>query len=159
MEREAVAGGDEVNRRPHELRADRSAFGDQSAELLGIEVVEPRPERHVRVSRLLGLHAHEPLGHVDRGVIGPRQKPLPLQQCAVQRALGEDGGDGHPHAHSGLGSADAARASRTRTLGASTTRPRRRSPVSLGSWSPSVTIVAYSRRILTVTSAAAAPIF
>ena len=86
MKGEAVAGRHEVNRRSHQLRPDRVAFGDQAAQLAGIEVVDSRPERYVGVLRLLRLHTHEPLDHVDGRRVGTRQQPLPLQQCAVQGA-------------------------------------------------------------------------
>jgi hypothetical protein len=79
-----------VDRRTHQLRANRAALGDRRAELAGCEGLEARPERDVRVLRHLRLHAHEPLDHLDRGDVGAREQTLALEECAIQPAWPQD---------------------------------------------------------------------
>ena len=50
--------------------------GDQLAQLLGLEALQPRPQRHVRVRRHLRLHPDEPLDHVQRGA-APSARAVP----------------------------------------------------------------------------------
>jgi hypothetical protein len=90
LEHQAVAGGDEMDRRAHELRAHGAALVDQRGQLLRREAREPRPERDVWVLGDLRLHADQVL---DRGEHGPRragQQALAMQERPVERAIGQE---------------------------------------------------------------------
>jgi hypothetical protein len=56
-----------MDRRAHQLRPHRATLGDQAAELLRIEVAQPRRQRDVRVRGDLRLHPDEPLDHRGGG--------------------------------------------------------------------------------------------
>jgi hypothetical protein len=62
---------------------------DRVAQLLRAEAVEPRPQRDVRVRRLLRLHPDEPLDRLQRRPGGTHEQTLARQQGAVERAVGQ----------------------------------------------------------------------
>ena len=66
--------------------ARRSA--ERGAELERVEVADARPERDVRVGRLLRLQPDEPLDPLERGPVLALQEPLAPQERAVEGARG-----------------------------------------------------------------------
>ena len=76
--------------RAHERDPHDVALLEEPAQLLGTKAVEPRPERRVRVARLLRLQPNKVL---DRGEHRQRRAPeqvLPRERGAVQRPQPED---------------------------------------------------------------------
>jgi hypothetical protein len=64
-EDEAVVGGEEVDRAPHRGDAHKVSMEEETAELVWLEAVEPRPEPEVGVQRDLRLEADEMGDSVD----------------------------------------------------------------------------------------------
>ena len=60
-QRQAVACGDEMDRRAHERGAHCVSIRNQPRELFGLEPLKTRPQRHIRIARYLRLHADEVL--------------------------------------------------------------------------------------------------
>ena len=86
----AVVGGDEVEGAAQGPQADGPALFQQVAELVGVERLDPGPQRDVRVDRLLRLDPDERLDHVARGLARPREQALAEQEGPVERAAVED---------------------------------------------------------------------
>ena len=122
VEREAVARGDEVDRRAHQLRPHRARVAISVAQLARVEALEPRPQRDVRVRRLLRLHARRAARSSRARRRRPLQQPLAGEQRAVERAPRE----GPSRAHRGATSA--LRAAVVVTLAATRVRSDRRRP-------------------------------
>ena len=91
-EEQAVVGRDEVDRPAHEVHPHDLALLEQPAELVRPEALEARPERRVRVQRLLRLHADEVVDGVERRELRAAQQQLPLEGRAVEGAVAEDVG-------------------------------------------------------------------
>ena len=88
-EGEAVACGDEVDRPAHERQPHGLARLEQPLQLLGAEALEPRPERDVRILRLLRLQADEVLDRLGGRPLHPPEQELPLQQGPIQLPRGQ----------------------------------------------------------------------
>jgi hypothetical protein len=71
---------------------DRAPRLDRPRERLGPEVLEPRPERDVRVPRHLRLHRDEALDRRERGRAPPAQQELSREERAVQLAVRQHAG-------------------------------------------------------------------
>ena len=84
-----IPGGHEVQRRSEQTHANGSAVGDRFRQRIGTEAIQSRPERDVRIPRLLRLHADQPLDRLEDGHPAPAQQHLPFEQGAVQRAVAE----------------------------------------------------------------------
>ena len=78
-----------MNRRSHECHANGAALEDQLRELVGPELLEPRPESDVGRGGNLRLHADESLDRSRCGHLLPSEKHLPREQRAVERAPAE----------------------------------------------------------------------
>ena len=59
--REGIPSGDQMDRRTKETHADGFPIRDERGEVLGPEVLDPAPQRHVRVGRDLSLHPDQSL--------------------------------------------------------------------------------------------------
>jgi hypothetical protein len=87
-----IGGGDQVDRRAqHGRRSDCGAALQQMDQLLGVEVGQARPQRDVRIGRLLCLHADQVLHHPLGWQLYPLQQHLPRQERPIQCPLAEDG--------------------------------------------------------------------
>ena len=90
-EHERVGRGNEMDRAAHAHDADDRAVEHQRFELGRIEGMQPRPERDVRVLRLLGLHADEPRNGVGHAVLRcALEQELPGERRVVELAVGQD---------------------------------------------------------------------
>jgi hypothetical protein len=83
-QRRAVGRRDQMDGAALERDADGGPVRDRVGQLARVERDDPRPERHVRVRRLLGLQADEVLDHVERGTGGALQQQLAPQQRTVE---------------------------------------------------------------------------
>jgi len=84
---QAVARGEQVDCRAHHRDPDGLPVADQRRQLVRVEAVQPRPERHVRRLRQLRLQADHVLDRLRRRHLHPAQQQLAMQQRAVQRPL------------------------------------------------------------------------
>jgi len=85
-QRQAVAGGDQVDGRPHQRGANRLPPGDQVGQLVVTEALQPRPQADVWIRGHLGLHADQSLDRRGRRQLPAAKQHLPLEQRAVERA-------------------------------------------------------------------------
>ena len=69
----------------NERDAHRSAVQDQAGQLVGVEVLKPRPQADVGRGGGLSLHADEVLDRLFGGEALASQQHLPLQRGAVER--------------------------------------------------------------------------
>ena len=89
-----VGRGGQVDRAAHDPQPHRRAGGQRLFELRRVEAGDARPQAQVRVQRLLGLHARQPLEHLGHVDPLPLQQALAGQQRPVQRAVVQ-----HPLSH------------------------------------------------------------
>ena len=75
-----VLGRDEVERLAHQGRAYHLAVVERSGQILALEALEPRGERHVRRARTLRLQRPEPVHR-----LGDREAHALEQQLACER--------------------------------------------------------------------------
>jgi hypothetical protein len=85
-EREAVAGGNEVDGVAHQRDSHRAPLQDKAGEPVGVGTLEPRPQADVWRFRGLGLHPDEVLDGLFGGQRPAAQQPLPFEQRAVERS-------------------------------------------------------------------------
>ncbi len=90
VEGQAVARAHQMDRGAQQPGPHRAALGDQHAQLIGPEALDARPQRQVGIARLLGLHPHQPLDHLERGRGAALQEALARHQRAVERAPTQD---------------------------------------------------------------------
>ena len=95
-EGQAIAGRDEMDRRPHHRRAYDGAIRQELRERLRPEPVEARPEGDVGVAGHLGLEPDEALGRLERC-----QLRAPEQQLSSQRRPPEGARAEGPRGHAG----------------------------------------------------------
>ena len=90
FEGESISCGHEVDRVAHERDPNRRPLLDQEGELVGLKVLEPRPQADVGKVRGLRLHADEALesGGGRRGMAS--QEELACEEGAVQPAPVDD---------------------------------------------------------------------
>jgi hypothetical protein len=89
-QQQAVVGGDQVDRPPHDDDADDLSVEEQLAELVGSEAVEARPQSQVGVERHLGLHPDEVPDRLQRGQRRSPQQELPRQRGPAEGASVQD---------------------------------------------------------------------
>jgi len=87
---QAVVGADEMERGAHGDDADDAPLEQQRRELLRTEMIEPRPQRRVRVQRDLRLQTDEVLDRVEHRQGRPAEQQLALQRRSVQRLQAEN---------------------------------------------------------------------
>jgi hypothetical protein len=87
---QAVAGGDDVQRPAHERDPHDEAAVDHLGELVGLEVLQPRPQPVVRADRVLRLQADEVLERVAHAQRLAPQQELAFEERAVERARAQD---------------------------------------------------------------------
>ena len=88
-EGQAIAGRDEMDRRPHHGRAHDGAIRQELRERLRPEPVEARPESDVRVAGHLGLEPDEVLGRLERCQLRALEQQLSSQRRAAEGARAE----------------------------------------------------------------------
>ena len=88
-ERQAIAGRDEVDRRPHHGRAHDGAIRQELRERLRPEPVEARPEGDVRVAGHLRLKPDQMLDRLERCQLRALEQQLPSERRAAEGARAE----------------------------------------------------------------------
>ena len=88
-EQEAVVGGDEVDRRPHQHDAHEGARLDEASGGRRVEVGEARPQGEVRIARDLGLQADEAVDGLERSERAPLQQQLAGERRPTEGATGQ----------------------------------------------------------------------
>jgi hypothetical protein len=78
-----------MKRRPHHRGAHGSPACDQPGELLGLEVLQARPEPEIGVRGDLGLHPHHPLDGGRGRQRRAAQEELAREERAVEGAQAE----------------------------------------------------------------------
>jgi hypothetical protein len=68
-QREAVAGADQVHGVAHQRDAHRAPLKDQARQIVGIKILQARPQADVRRSGRLCLHANQVFDRLDGGQI------------------------------------------------------------------------------------------
>jgi hypothetical protein len=66
-QREAVAGADQVHGVAHQRDAHRASLQDQARQIVGMEVLQTRPQADVRRSGRLCLHADQVFDRLEGG--------------------------------------------------------------------------------------------
>jgi hypothetical protein len=84
-----VVAGEEVLCAADHRSAHHDTAGEKRGELFVAEALDPRPQADVGGIRLLALQRHEVTNDLERGTAGAYAQELPLEQGAVQGALGE----------------------------------------------------------------------
>ncbi len=86
---QGVVGGDQVDGPSHHHDADERPVLEAAAQLVRVEGVEARPQRQVRVERLLGLEAHQPRHDRHRIDGSTLEQELPGQGGPPEGPVGE----------------------------------------------------------------------
>jgi hypothetical protein len=81
---EAVLGREEVDGRPHRDDPHDAPPGEELAQVVGPEALEPSPEGEVGVPRHLRLEADEVADCVERGQVRALEEELPRERRTVE---------------------------------------------------------------------------